>query len=569
MKEALSYAENDFKTYFSSTGAIPASTHYAGTFFQPLLLNYMSFTQSGELSMNDPKWAALAQWELSIQTPPEARFGNLRKGYSNGDGNTEADVRTGMLGTALKAVNPEVSGNLMWAWRQSNSQTVLTEDSQFVTTIPTIDASIPSVEPHLGSINIPGYHTSERFGFGTPNETAVWFINGGFYSPGGHRHYDDGQVTIYADGAPLAIDWNANLYYPSTSGRFMHDSIVYDGEQRQAWDADNPRLEEPSVLMKNPTNIEFATFGASTTSTANFTAADDTVWTRSVRTMMFHPGYPVIYVKDTFAGPGSKKGKTLTWNMMASGVVGTPAGPITPVTRFSPGCQQPPSQLPSSGGVFGLSPGIDRFTFTGQIWPKHSAKGIDWDLYAIPAGTTSSFLIGNWGHGCHGTREMSEYQAANGSPFAETQHILRIHDTEPFTTILLPYNKNARPVRTVTQQACGIQIVQETGQNGRETTCFNDSAAQYSNGTMSVLTLYDGSAQSAFGVRAGGGPQEIAIEAGKITWTISGVESGRRSVTLPGNWSPSQPLAQSGGAFTYTFSGGLQATPVTVVFTQR
>ncbi|HTA42780.1 MAG TPA: hypothetical protein VK789_10050 [Bryobacteraceae bacterium] len=569
MKDALGYAVNDFKTYFSPTGAIPASTHYAGAFFQPLILNYMSFSQRGELSMNDPKWAALAQWELSIQTPPEPRFGNLRKGYSNGDGNTEADVRTGMLGTALKAVNPELAGNLMWAWRQSNSPTMLTEDAQFVTTIPTIDASIPSVEPHLGSINIPGYHTSERFGFGTPDETAVWFINGGFYSSGGHRHFDDGQVTIYADGAPLAIDWNANLYNPSTAGRFMHDSIVYDGEQPHAWDSDNPGLEGPSVLMKNPTNAEFAMFSASTTSTANFTAADDTVWTRSVRTMVFHRGYPIIYVKDTFTGPGSKKGKTLTWNMMASGAVGTPTGPVTPVTRFSPGCQQPPPQLPSNGGVFGLSPGLDRFTFTGQTWPKHHAQGIDWDLYALPAGSTSRFFIGNWGHGCHGTREMSEYQAANGSPFVETQHILRIHDTEPFTTILLPYNKNGRPVRTVTQQACGIQIVQELGQNGRETTCFNDSSAQYSNGTKSVLTVYDGAAQSAFGVRASGGPQEIAIEAGKITWTISGSESGQRIVALPGSWSPSQPLTQSGGAFTYTFSGGLQTTPVTVVFTQR
>ena len=84
--------------------------------------------------------------------------------------------------------------------------TVFTEDPQFVTTIAVIDPTIPAVTPQLGSINIPGYHAAERHNFGTPNETALWFINGGFYQTGGHRHYDDGQVSIYAHSAPLAID---------------------------------------------------------------------------------------------------------------------------------------------------------------------------------------------------------------------------------------------------------------------------------------------------------------------------------------------------------------------------
>ena len=82
--------------------------------------------------------AALQHHEIldrRFQTPPEPRFGNVRKGYSNGDGNTEADVRPGLLGTALNPVNPTLAGNLMWAWRQSNSGKMLTEDSQFGTTL--------------------------------------------------------------------------------------------------------------------------------------------------------------------------------------------------------------------------------------------------------------------------------------------------------------------------------------------------------------------------------------------------------------------------------------------------
>ena len=113
---ALNNPQSDFSAYFSPTGAAAGSTHYQSAFFEPLILNYLNFSLDGSLSMADPKWLAYAKWELSIQTPPEPRFGNLRKGYSNGDGNTEADVRPGMLGTALYSTNPTVAGNLMWAW---------------------------------------------------------------------------------------------------------------------------------------------------------------------------------------------------------------------------------------------------------------------------------------------------------------------------------------------------------------------------------------------------------------------------------------------------------------------
>ena len=56
--------------------------------------------------------------------------------------------------------------------------------------------------------------------------------------------------------------------------------------------------------------------------------------------------------------------------------------------------------------------------------------------------------------------KSGEFQTSNGVPFSESQHILRVHDTGPFTTLILPYRKTEAPVRTVTQQACGIQVVQ-------------------------------------------------------------------------------------------------------------
>ena len=193
-------------------------------------------------------------------------------------------------------------------------------------------------------------------------------------------------------------------------------------------------------------------------------------------------------------------------------------------------------------------------------------------MFTVVNDATGQFLIGNWGHGCQSSTEASQYKQANGAPFAETQHILRVHDTGPFTTIILPYRKTETPSRTVSQLPCGTQIVQTTSA-GVETTCFGNSMAQYSNmttsgTTSSVLTVYDASTQSAFGVTATGGPQEIAIGPTQIVWTVSGIAAGARSVTLPAGWSSAQPLAQTGNTFTVQFPGGAQTAPVSIVFTQ-
>ena len=328
-----------------------------------------------------------------------------------------------------------------------------------------------------------------------------------------------------------------------------------------SWSADQPSLSDASFLLNNATNTEFAAFPHSTTSSATFTENDGTVWTRTVRTLDFDATYPVIYVYDSFAGASATAGKTLTWNLMDTGAVSTPAGSIESIQRFSAGCQSPAGQLPSNGTIFGLNNGLQHFNFTGAPWAAHATGGINWDLYEIPSSGTAQFLIGNWGHGCQASREASEYQTANGAPFAEIQDILRVHDTGPFTTLILPYRKTETPTRTVTTQACGTQVVQ-----GAETSCFNNSAATYTNGTTSILTVYDSSTQSAYGVSATGGPQEVAITATQITWTIGGEKAGARSLTLPVTWYPNQTVSVAGTTYTYNYPGGAQTAPFTVVF---
>jgi hypothetical protein len=282
-----------------------------------------------------------------------------------------------------------------------------------------------------------------------------------------------------------------------------------------------------------------------------------------VRMMDFDHSYPIIYVNDTFSGPSAGTGKTLTWNLMATGSVTTPAGPVVPTARFSAGCQSVAGALPSNGTISSLQAGLSQFNFTGAVWPKHATQGINWDLFTLASDSTQQFMVGNWGHGCQSTRESGEYQTANGSSFAEIQDILRVHDTGPFTTIILPYRKTETPTRTVSQQSCGVQIVQ-----GLETTCFNGSVATYSNGSTGILTVYDTSSQTAFGITASGGPQEVVVQSNQIVWTIGGVESSLRSLTLPGTWYPNQPVSQTGSTYTYSYAGGQQTAPVTITFSQ-
>jgi hypothetical protein len=247
---------------------------------------------------------------------------------------------------------------------------------------------------------------------------------------------------------------------------------------------------------------------------------------------------------------------------MASGSVSTPVGPITPISRFSKGCQAPAGELPSNGVLNHLAAGLNKFHFSGAVWPSHVTRGIDWDLYTFSGAPTQQFLIGNWGHGCHSSRETGEYQSANGSPFAEIQDILRVHDTGSFTTLILPYRKTEIPMRSVTREACGIQIVQ-----GAETSCFNDSGAAWTNGSTNILTAWNDSPRSAFGITVSGGPQEVVAGKDQIVWTLGGIRSGPRLLTLPDGWKPDRAVTRSGNIWSEVYPGGAQAEPVRIVFT--
>ncbi len=298
--------------------------------------------------------------------------------------------------------------------------------------------------------------------------------------------------------------------------------------------------------------------------------------------------YPIIYVKDTFTG-GRGGYKTLTWNLEATGAVGTPSGFKTPTTAFSSGCNVTPGTVwPSANDTSGQAPyslanGLQQFMFTGFTWPQYGGGNLKWNLYERPTSGNAQWLIGNWGHSCGSGVELGEFQTANGSaswfnigggnycvtgnstPFCDWQDILRVHDTGPFETVITP--TVASGTQPLVSYGNGVYIA-AFGSN--ESLIWNDNYSAFTNGVAQILTTYNSSTQSAFGITAAGGPQEIANNgAGTITWTIDDVNPATRTLTLPpGVWYPSVPVQQNAGVYTYYHGGGAEPSPAVVTFTQ-
>ena len=164
-------------------------------------------------------------------------------------------------------------------------------------------------------------------------------------------------------------------------------------------------------------------------------------WRRTVRDLHPDPAHPVIVIDDTFGGTELAHHPVVsTLTLMAQGAVTTPAGRQTPVERTHQAKDNnstTPDQLPSTGPAFPLAAGLNRFAFTGQ-W------GIDWELYT-DAAVPMQASLGNWGNKWHPSTEQGQFQRAQGKPYEERQHILRVRGQDAMRFIILPYHKCERP----------------------------------------------------------------------------------------------------------------------------
>jgi hypothetical protein len=402
-------------------GAHMGSTHYIGAAMGPLLSTLQQLKQAGiaDPFKEEERLKKYAEFEMNFATPPEPRFANRRVRPSIGDAEPgEATEFLGQLATAYADLDPALSARLMGAWRQSGKP-----HSDFHgATILKIDDRLPDADPKLGCAHMEGWYSVLRFGWGTPNETAAWFVNGNWYRD--HASNDLGQTVIYALGAPLSLDFGS-MYSPWTGGGFIHCLVLPEEAIGAPWKQNPPDVTKGPRWGQAKTE-EYKAQDRAAWSRASFVMGNIN-WTRTLKVAMLRDDLPAIGIRDEFSGEGAKAAKVFMLNLMSDGPVDTPTGPK------------------NVGDTLAIPAGVTRLHFTGQSFAKHPTGGIDWDLYVATDAPQEAFLA-QWEHKNHG---------------GERQAILRLHGTGRFQIVIVPYFKGKTPPEvTVKQQDGAVQVTQ-------------------------------------------------------------------------------------------------------------
>jgi hypothetical protein len=399
-------------------GAHMGCTHYIGAANGPLLSTCQQLKQAGivDLFKEEPRLKKYGEFEMHLSTPVDPRFGRRARPAIGDSCPGEATEFLGMLATAYADLDPDYSKRLMGAWQQCGKPH---SDFHGATTFK-IDESLPAVDPKLGSAHVEGWYSVQRFGWGTPNETATWFVNGGFYSD--HASNDLGEAIIYALGAPLSLDFGT-MYSPHSGGGFVH-SLVLPEAQVGDWKQNPPDVSKGG-RWGAPKTIDVQTREREAWSTASFTWGP-TTWTRTVKTAMLKDDVAAIGIRDAFTTP---ENKVFLLNLMNAGAIDTPQGPK------------------NVGEGFTIPAGVTKLHYTGQTFDKHPAGGIDWDVYVIADAPQEAFI--------------AQYAHKNVMP--ETQSILRLKGAGAFQVIIVAYNKGTQPAVTVAPQAGGVTVTSGAG----------------------------------------------------------------------------------------------------------
>lgn len=425
-------------------GAHIGSVHYVGAGMGPTLGMMQQLQSAGvkDFFRGEPRAAKFAEAYLQWATPPEVRFGRERRMVAVGDGSTESSELFGMMGTGFAASNPPLSRRLMGMWRAQGKK----HSSFHGTTLLKIDDDLPGDPPVLGSANVPGWFSVLRSGGGTPQETAVWFVNGNHYWD--HSHSDQGTAVIYALGAPVSVDWGS-MYEPRAAGAFFHSLSLPESAIGHPWDQDSPPLEAGGAwgtyAGTKTAQDEFRAEPGGGWARATMTAPGGKYsWTRAVSLAALRDDLPVIAVQDSWSGDAAAVAKVFTLNLMAEGEVETPGGRVTPSPRmWGHGERQGgKKELPSAGPVFDLPAGPVRLGFRGQSWKAHPAGGVDWDVFVVSPEPLKAH-VGNWANAW--SPEAHAFQEANGRPYEERQHILRLRGSGGFRVFVVPYLKGRKP----------------------------------------------------------------------------------------------------------------------------
>jgi hypothetical protein len=551
--------------YQLNTNGVPNTCpHYAGS----LTPQFSTAKQRTLLGHNDwgtePRLPLFGEWHMNMLSPPDVRLGGRRMLIPDGDSEPgEMPTLIAENATTCATVNPTLSRKLMWLWLNSGKP----HSDFYGSTVLRIDDDLPGQAPQLGHAGFPGYGSVLRNAWNTPQETSVHTFNGSWYRD--HRHGTTDNLAIYALGAPLALAWES-MYNPHPSGPYLHNMVVPESNLGMSWNADFTTFSTAYAPWEWGSEtldlfVNFSQSGAAKHRSASAVSSPNLTWTRSVRSMHPNANYPLILIKDAFSGARAGESMTYTLAQMATGAVATPAGSVTPTTRFWDVNNGSNQQYPSGGTAYNLSSGLNRFQFTGQQFYTNGGQtavaAIDWDLYSVsPAG--QQFCIGSWGHNNAGAQGAgAAYQAASGTPYEQRQYLFRLKGAGGFKTLMVPRRKG-QTAPTVAQNGSTLVVTV----NG-ETVNINDNDYSYTSTARDILSTYDASLVTAYNLSAQGGATEVVYDksANKITLAAHGA-AGLRQVGVPsGTWvvqSGSLTYNSGTGKWEMSYSGGSPAVAV-------
>ena len=168
-------------------------------------------------------------------------------------------------------------------------------------------------------------------------------------------------------------------------------------------------------------------------------------WTRSVLSGALGASASVVVIQDTFDGDGAQGAKVFTLNLCAEGDVETPSGKVTPVPRLRGyGNRGESRDNPSSGEVFPALGDNQSAAFHRSKLAQTRHQRRRFDLYVLSEHPQQA-LIGNWAHAWHPDTEAQQFNNANGRPFEERQHLLRLRGDGGFRVALVAWPKGASP----------------------------------------------------------------------------------------------------------------------------
>ncbi len=169
-----------------------------------------------------PRLRAAARHRLSVMLPYDLR-GDFRPACTFGDSPYGAEGSLAYLALLFSDREPQLFRQLAWGVRESRSGAAQEAASLL------FDPESEVTPPALASEYFPGCGFVMRNGFPARDETYVSVHAEGHFV--GHGHNDQGSFVLYAQGAPLMLDF-ASQYVPSLSAAWVHNgTITFDHQE--------------------------------------------------------------------------------------------------------------------------------------------------------------------------------------------------------------------------------------------------------------------------------------------------------------------------------------------------